>query len=303
MISRLIETPIPQDFAAFAHQFQLQASGMTSYLFGERRETGWIHYYLVATAVKVPLLFFLVLTCRLLLDRRIKSVSSARDWMLPVMILVFVTIACMGSKRNFGFRYLLPVAPLAIIWISGLVRAGKWPRYVVGLGLAGQALAIASIHPYELSYFNALGGGPRQGRHILADSNLDWGQGLKPLVHLQTEQPELRDMTLYYFGASDPAGYGVAGRCYRFKALEPVPDLPPRLDADTAYIAVSASLQWGPYGPEGYFRELNQIKPVCLTDDTTIAIYRKSDLDAVLALHGGNASEILGRVTQSDPAR
>jgi hypothetical protein len=196
------------------------------------------------------------------------------------MILVFLAIASTGSKRNIGFRYLLPLAPLAIIWISGLVRGGNWSRYLLGLGLAGQALAIASIHPYELSYFNELAGGPRGGRHILADSNLDWGQGIKPLVRLQKERPEFRDITLYYFGTSDPTRYGFVGRYYRFKALEPAPDLPHELSADTTYVAVSASLQWGPYGPEGYFRELNDLTPVRLTNDTTIAIYRKSDIEA-----------------------
>ncbi|HKI17078.1 MAG TPA: 4-amino-4-deoxy-L-arabinose transferase, partial [Isosphaeraceae bacterium] len=282
LLTRLYETPIPQDFAGFTHQFHLQTSGMTSYLFGERRENGWRYYYLVATAVKVPLLFFLVLVGRAVLDRRIKSPSSGRDWMLPVTILVFLAIASIGSVRNLGFRYLLPVAPLAIIWISGLAKGGRWSRRLVGIGLVGQALAIASIHPYELSYFNALAGGPRGGRHILADSNLDWGQGLKPLVRLQKEQPEFRDMTLYYFGASDPTRYGFAGRYYRFRALEEVKDLPSILSPQTTYLAVSASLQWGPYGPEGYFRNLDRLKPVRLTDDTTIAIYRTSDLKAAL---------------------
>jgi hypothetical protein len=154
---------------------------------------------------------------------------------------------------------------------------------LVGVGLVGQALAVVSIHPYELSYFNDLAGGPLGGRHILADSNLDWGQGLKPLVRLQRQQPELRDVTLYYFGASDPARYGLVGRYYRFKAWEEVKDLPPTLSPETTYLAVSASLQWGPIGPEGYFRELNELKPVRLTDDTTIAIYRTSELKAALA--------------------
>ena len=72
LLRRVFETPIPQDFAGFTHQVHHQASGMTSYLFGERRETGWRHYYLVATAVKVPLLFFLALIGRWVFARRIK---------------------------------------------------------------------------------------------------------------------------------------------------------------------------------------------------------------------------------------
>ena len=72
-------------------------------------------------------------------------------------------------------------------------------------------MAVASVHPHELTYFNALAGGPRGGRHILSDSNLDWGQGLKGLARLQRSEPEYRDLTLYYFGDTDPAHYGVRG--------------------------------------------------------------------------------------------
>ena len=74
---------------------------------------------------------------------------------------------------------------------------------------------MASIHPFELTYFNVLAGGPMGGRHILSDSNLDWGQGLKGLARLQRSEPEFRDLTLYYFGDTDPAYYGVRGACLR----------------------------------------------------------------------------------------
>ena len=74
---------------------------------------------------------------------------------------------------------------------------------------------MASVYPHELTYFNALGGGPRGGRYILSDSNLDWGQGLKGLARLQRSEPEYRDLTLYYFGDTDPAHYGVRGTCLR----------------------------------------------------------------------------------------
>ena len=51
----------------------------------------------------------------------------------------------------------------------------------------------------------------------------------------------------------------------------------------TPYVAVSASLQFGPWGPPGFFRELDRLRPVRLTDDTTIAIYRTADLRNDLA--------------------
>ena len=48
---------------------------------------------------------------------------------------------------------------------------------------------------------------------------------------------------------------------------------------------MSASLQFGPWGPPGFFRDLDRLEPVHLTADTTIAIYRTADLTDVLAAH------------------
>jgi hypothetical protein len=200
-----------------------------------------------------------------------------------VTIMIFLAIACIGSKRNFGIRYLLPVAPLAIVWISALGEKGRWPRRIAVIGLLGQATAIAMIHPYELTYFNALGGGPLGGHAILSDSNLDWGQGLKSLARLQRDDPRFCDLTLYYFGDSEADRYAVSGRSYTIRAEKPNPHLPPQLSAESRYLAVSVSLRWGPWAPPGYFRALESLEPVCFTDDCTIAIYQSRDVLAVIA--------------------
>jgi hypothetical protein len=133
-------------------------------------------------------------------------------------------------------------------------------------------------HPYELTYFNALAGGPLAGRHILADSNLDWGQGLISLARIQREQPEYQDITIYYFGDTDPAHYAVAGTTHVINAVDDQAGLPGLDRVQTRYLAVSASLQWGPWGPPGFFSTLDRIEPVRFTADTTIAIYRTADL-------------------------
>jgi hypothetical protein len=57
--------------------------------------------------------------------------------------------------------------------------------------------------------------------------------------------------------------------------------LPPRLSASTTYLGVSASLQWGAWAETGYFAPLTGVKPVGFTGDTTIAIYRTSDVPGV----------------------
>ena len=201
-----------------------------------------------------------------------------RSGMLLGVMLTFLLITSLGSSRNYGIRYLLPIAPVAVVWISGLFELAGWRRILAWLAIGGQIWAVGMIHPGELTYFNELAGGRIGGRRILADSNLDWGQGLKSLARIQAEMPEYRDLTLYYFGDTEPSHYGVAGTCHVVDAIGGRPGLPARLVADTRYLAVSASLQWGPWGPEGYFSRLEGVEPVAFTDDTTIAIYRSSDL-------------------------
>jgi hypothetical protein len=301
-VARLYETPIPQDWVGFATQMHHQATGGASYLWGERRMRGWWYYYFVALAFKVPLGFWLLVVARVALERGSSGTLGGRRvffpplakggvgvvpaqtelhiHLLPLVFVLFLTITAVGSSRNYGMRYLLPMAPLAIVWVSALAecRSMAWPRIAAALGVASLVAAVAVSHPYELTYFNILAGGPRGGRHILADSNLDWGQGLDTLVSLQRERPEFRDMTLYYFGDTEPAYYGVAGRCHVINAVDDQSTLPGLDGVDTPYLAVSASLQFGPWGPPGFFRELDHLKPVRLTNDTTIAIYRTADL-------------------------
>ena len=262
----LIETPIPQDWVGFATQIRHQRSGGPSYLFGERRTTGWRHYYFVAMAAKVPPIFWLMVMARLALGRR-------GDSLLLVAIGTYLGLAALGSTRNYGVRYVLPVAPLAIVWVSALAEGGRWARAITVLGITGFAVAVATTHPRELSYFPSFVGGAKGGRLILSDSNLDWGQGLRDLARLQRQRPELGDLTLYYFGLAEPSAYGVEGRSYVVDAGDDHRDLPAQFAAETRYVAVSASLQFGPWGPPGYFEALRGVEPVAALPDWSIAIY------------------------------
>jgi len=58
------------------------------------------------------------------------------------------------------------------------------------------------IHPYELSYFNPLAGGPDRGAAILTDSNVDWGLDLKRLA-AELKRRGVTDPTVSYFGGDN----------------------------------------------------------------------------------------------------
>jgi 4-amino-4-deoxy-L-arabinose transferase-like glycosyltransferase len=277
----LYETTLPQDWVGFVIQTMHQAGGGPSYLFGETRMKGWWYYYFIALAVKVPLSFLVLVIVRTLTVRRVES-DNARafrnETLIPIALVSFLAITAAASTRNYGIRYLLPLAPLAIVWISALAEVPRWNWLWVAVGVVGSGVATARVHPYELTYFNVLGGGPIGGRKILSDSNLDWGQGLIALARLQRDEPAFRDLTLYHFGDVEAIAYGVAGDCHVVSTVGDHAELPPLESLRTRYLGVSASLQWGPWGPPGFFDRLRGVAPVRLTDDATIAIYKTSDI-------------------------
>jgi len=276
LAASVVETPLPQDWAAFLRQTEHQRTGGPSYLFGERRMHGWWSYYLIALAVKVPLAFWILILGRSVLTLRHREDNEEKpdELLIVTTMLALLIITAVGSSRNYGVRYLLPMAPLAIIWVARLAESPAWGRWLAGLGLLGQAWAVVSIHPHELTYFNEVAGGPVGGRRILADSNLDWGQGALGLARLQRARPEFQDITVYAFGATDPGHYGVLGRRYVIDAGSIHPDLPERFEPETPFVAVSASLLFGPWGSAGYFDALRGQEPLARTSDTTFEIYR-----------------------------
>ena len=129
------------------------------------------------------------------------------------------------------------------------------------------------------------------------------GARSRGLTRLQEERPEFRDLTLYYFGDTDPAYYGVAGRCHVINAVDDQTCLPGLNRVETSYVGVSASLQFGPWGPPCFFRELNRVKPVRLTDDTTIAIYRTAELRSDQASLNKCPARATGDLQARRPAR
>jgi len=266
-----IETPMPVDWVGFATQMRHQRGGGPGYLFGETSNQGWPQYYLVTLAVKCPLAILIGLLFRPVL---VRALNRPEEWLIPLVSLAFLAVACLGSKRNYGYRYLLPLAPLAIVWLSGLTlsRAGRF----VAVGSIG-ALAWASVvcHPYELTYFNIVGGGRSGGHRILADSNLDWGQGMIAFRKLIAARPELADSTLFAFGDIEPAAWGIDVSAYSIDASDRFGHLPKAVsDCRTQYVAVSTSLVYGPWGPKGYFSTFADQAPVAVTSDGTIRVYR-----------------------------
>jgi hypothetical protein len=177
------------------------------YLNGELSRTGWYHYFLVVLPLKLPLglLAGALLAC---LTGSLKRGERLAFFLVPP--LVFFALASY-SRVNLGIRVVLPVLPFLYVLASGLAcgaccrLAG---RVLLGVCVTWCAISATRSDPYPISYFNELTGGSRSAIRYVADSNVDWGQGLPALKHY-LDTNGIDAVYLSYFGTDRPEAYGI----------------------------------------------------------------------------------------------
>jgi type IV secretory pathway TrbD component len=183
----------------------------SSYLFGEISNDGSWLYFPIAFTVKTPLptLLLICAALGLLLFRR---GAQKGDIFLLLPVFIFFSVA-VWSRLNIGVRHILPIYPFLFVWLGGTVKtiwlrenhATKFSTLFIGIWLLASCL---KTYPDYLAFFNELAGGPENGRRVLVDSNLDWGQDLKGLK-LWMDNHNLKKIELAYFGTIDPSYYGI----------------------------------------------------------------------------------------------
>ncbi len=181
---------------------------LPGYLLGQVSDRGWWYYYPIAFLAKTPLPVIVIML--LALARSIHKRTGLRDmplWLAPSLLLG----SLLFSPHDIGYRYLLPLLPFIFVAGADVLAAAagaRWTRIGVGLLLAWHAWGTLSLYPSYLAYFNELAGGPGQGRYILSDSNIDWGQDLIGLKRY-ADQNHLERVKLSYFGVTPPSLYGM----------------------------------------------------------------------------------------------
>ena len=111
---------------------------------------------------------------------------------------------------DMGIRYVLfPLAGFYVLagalgpWIASRSRA-----LLLGFAVVLSAASVLRQSPGSMSYFNEAAGGARGGLRVLADSNLDWGQGLKELKS-EMDRRGFSSVFLSYYGTVSPWIYKI----------------------------------------------------------------------------------------------
>jgi hypothetical protein len=171
---------------------------------------GWWYYYIYALAVKVPIGTWLLVGSGLILA----FVHSKRGVVLVWSIFALVPIFAMSflTDINLGLRYVLGSLPFFFLVAGTVTTAGRVGWSLVAMALGWNVIALASIHPHELSYFNEIVGGPAWGRFHLIDSNLDWGQDWRRLARWLEKHPDWsKEISMAYAGSVPGEFEGIAG--------------------------------------------------------------------------------------------
>jgi uncharacterized membrane protein (Fun14 family) len=197
---------------AYAQSFilsQVKAQHRTAYLAGRFRRAGWWYYFPAAFLVKTPLTILFLLFCGLAL-----LIQKPARWKTDAAFLVFPPAILLGTAMmahlNIGLRHILPIYPFALL-IAGVTldeMRAKWRASFLLLPVVLASVELATVYPHCLAFFNQIIGGPGNGHLVLLDSNIDWGQDLKPLKRwMDTHHVEV--INLSYFGTADPGYYGI----------------------------------------------------------------------------------------------
>jgi hypothetical protein len=103
---------------------------------------------------------------------------------------------------------MLPFIFVACADVLAAAQRRRWTTICAVILIGWQIVGTLRIYPYYFTFFNEIVGSPERGRHLLSDSNLDWGQDLSALRDYVAQQ-HITKLNLSYFGNTPPQVYGL----------------------------------------------------------------------------------------------
>lgn len=210
-----------------------------AFILGHSYPHGVWFFFPVLFLLKSPLAFLLLLVLGLVVGLvakfrpvRIAVISEGLElhWRAAWVSLMVFTAACVLSPFQFSIRHFSVSIALLILLLAPLPRAldqlrnSGWRAAGAGLWLTA-LLAVASVatairaYPNYLPFLNSLSAG-RPAYLLVADSNLDWNQGLLEVENF-VQRRGLTDVLIDAYGFSDPAVYVHEGQLWNCQKAVP----------------------------------------------------------------------------------
>jgi hypothetical protein len=195
--ARFIRIPLPYPYLEGLDQASFQdRTGFgygRVYLLGQLSREGFPGYYVIAFLFKVPLAMQLLCL--------FAALSYAAHWkcgrfrraelFMIVPVLFFTVYFNLFLRAQSGIRFFLLIFPCILVFSGRLVA--RWSTFnrltKLGIFALGGYLVVSvlSYFPHYIPYMNELVYDRRAAYKVLADSNIDWGQG-RPYLQRYLEQ-------------------------------------------------------------------------------------------------------------------
>ncbi len=250
-------------------------------------------FYFPSVFIVKSTLAFLILCCLAPLGAALCGGKVRREMFFLIVPPAFYLAVAMSSRINYGVRHLLPIYPHLIVLISfgawNLAQRHRAVAALVAILILGHAASSLHAFPNYIPYANELWGGPSHTHEILADSNVDWGQGLVEMKHY-IDKRQIKNCWFAYFGQLivDVSYYGIPCKvlptAFADLIQAPMPIVPPQVDGPVFISATEVSrtfwrADWvNPYLP------LQQKPPASLIGNSILVYDGKVDLSQASAL-------------------
>ena len=182
-------------------------TGRPSFAWGHYSMNGVLWYFPLTFLIKTPVfvLFSAVLGFITI------ALKPQKKYIWIIIPFIFYLLISFTSRLQIGIRHILPLMPfICIIASIGLAEFYKNKKVALALvfSIILSSVFLFKTHPFYLSYFNSLIGGPDNGYKYLADSNVDWGQDI-PELSKYLKANGNPPIIFSYFGVSRPEYYGI----------------------------------------------------------------------------------------------
>lgn len=284
--------------------------GLPTVIFGKYYPAAQWFYFPAVFIVKSTLAFLLLCGLALLSGTWWRKEFRKEVLFLVIPPALYLSIA-MSSGVNYGVRHLLPVYPFLMVLIAlGAWKFGGRHRALASLVVILFLFHVASslrAFPNYIPYANELWGGPKNVHRVLADSNVDWGQGLKAMKQY-IDQQGIKECWFAYFGSLpvDVSYYGIPCKGLPTSFVDiiqlPMPIVPPQV---TGPVFISASEVSGTYWRQDWinpYLPFQRMAPSALIADSILVYDGNVDISQVSALtHESRAMQLM-RARQLDQA-
>lgn len=207
-----IPSPLPYYFIRGLGYTILNTRGTAPSLVGEETLITKPYFFIYAFLVKTPIALLMFFLLSLLMMSKLKKDNITKAILILPVLIYHLLLSF--SSYQFGYRYLLHLVPLILIFASGITtikfEARKFTyllRAAIVLLSIWYLISSILIYPHYLSYFNEFIGSKNAYYHLV-DSNLDWGQDLYYLSAYLLEQG-ISEPYISYYGFPETVNYPI----------------------------------------------------------------------------------------------